>query len=86
MKVPVATTISLVSYSNEEYYAVVIPEDLGKKTFNCLWIFRKGCGMAYCSKSKLSYKDDPMLTIDGIKTLDLIGTFDDIKEMLIEVE
>ncbi len=53
---------------------------------NCVWLFRKGCGLAYCASSKMANKDDSTMTVDGIKTLDSIGEFDEVKEMLTEVK
>lgn len=80
------STITLLPIGNEEFYAAIIPEESKRGKFNNLWIFRKGCGIAqYYSGSMASYEDSKM-TPDGIRALDAIGQYDDVKELLIESE
>lgn len=84
-KIPIATTIPLSSLDGDEFYAVIIPEENKRGKWNNVWLFRKGCGIAYYHTGKKADKDDSTMTIDGIKTLDTMGIFDGIKEMLVEV-
>ena len=83
-KIPVATTIQLLSLNGEEFYAVIVPENIVKRKTNNIWIFRKGCGTALFYSGKLAENDDPTMTVDGIRTQDIMGKFDEIKEMLCE--
>ena len=85
LKIPVATTIPLSSIGEYEFYAVVIPEET-KRKYNCVWIFRKGCGVAKCQSLKFADSNDPTMTVDGIKTQDALGEFDLVKEELIDVK
>lgn len=85
-KIPVATTIPLSPIDSEEFYAVIIQEENKRGKCNNVWLFRKGCGTAYYHTGKMADKDDSTMTIDGVKTLDTMGTFDEIKEMLLEVK
>lgn len=84
-KIPVAITIPLSPLAGEEFYAVIIQEERNKKTWNAMWMFRKGCGVAHLCLGKIADKDDPTMTVDGIKALDATGKFDENKEMLAEL-
>ncbi|MDF1617319.1 hypothetical protein [Petrocella sp. FN5] len=83
-KIPLATTVPLSLFEEEEFYAVVVNEKNDKRDFNTIWVFRKGCGTALSSISKIAEKDDPKMTSDGIRTMDSMGEFDVVKEMLME--
>lgn len=83
-KVPVATTIPLVSMDGDEFYAVITQEEINKKKWNIMWLFRKGCGVAHFCMDKTADSDDGTMTSDGIKALDAIGHFDERKELLME--
>ena len=83
-KVPVATTIPLVPMDGEKFYAVVTQEERGMGKWNIMWLFRKGCGVAYFCVGTSADNNDGTMTADGIKALDAIGRFDETKEMLLE--
>ncbi len=82
----IATTISLLPLGTEEFYATIVPEESKRGIYNNLWIFRNGCGVAQFYTGSLADNNDPKMTSDGIRALDSIGQFDDIKELLIELE
>ncbi len=84
-KIPAATTIPLEPYENERFYAVVIPEQGARWKSNGLWIFKNGCGTALMASSHIGDDPTPTLTIDGIKTRDIMGEFDHIKEELLDI-
>ena len=83
-KIPVATTIPLSSLGGKEFYVVIIQEETNKRKWNNLWMFCKGCDVAYFCTSKIAEKDDFTMTIDGIKALDKVGRFDECKEIMLE--
>lgn len=83
-KVPVATTIPLVSMDGEEFYAVITQEERRKRKWNIMWLFRKGCGVAHFCVETSADNDDGTMTPEGIKALDAMGHFDENKEMLLE--
>ena len=82
-KIPTATTIPLEPIENEHFFAVVIPEQNSRWQSNVLWIFRAGCGVALMASSHRSNDPTPVLTVDGIRTRDIMGEFDHIKEELL---
>ena len=84
-KIPAANTIPLSSLAGDEFYAVIIQEERNKRKWNAMWLFRKGCGVAHFCFGKIADKDDPTMTVDGIKALDATGQFDENKEMLAEL-
>jgi hypothetical protein len=47
-------------------------------------MFCKGCDVAYFCTGKIAEKDDPTMTVDGIKALDRAGRFDKCKELMLE--
>jgi hypothetical protein len=83
-KTPAATTIPLSSLDGQEFYAVIVQEEKNKKKWNTLWMFCKGCDVAYSCTGKIAEKDDPTMTVDGIKALDRAGRFDKCKELMLE--
>ena len=82
-KVPVATKIPLSPMDGEEFYAVIIREERNEMSWDTMWLFRKGCGVAHLCIEKSA--DDSTMTVDGIKALDATGYFNENKEMLAEV-
>lgn len=50
-KIPTATTIPLEPVENEQFFAVVIPEQNLRWKSNGLWIFKVGCGAALMASS-----------------------------------
>lgn len=82
-KIPTATTIPLEPIENEHFFAVVIPEQNSRWQSNVLWIFRVGCGVALMASSHRSNDPTPVLIVDGIRTRDIMGEFDHIKEELL---
>lgn len=84
-KIPTATTIPLDSVENEHFFAVVIPEQSSRWKSNTLWIFRVGCGAALMASSHRNDNPTPTLSVDGIKTRDIMGEFDHIKEELLNM-
>lgn len=83
-KIPLATTIPLSPLGTDEYYAVIIQEERDKKKWNAMWLFRKGCSVAHYCFGKIASQDDPSMTVDGIRALDMKGEFDVNKELLSE--
>lgn len=49
-------------------------------------LFLKGCGIAHFCFDKTLEKDDPTMTVDGIKALDTTCHFDEYKELLADVD
>lgn len=84
-KIPAAITIPLEPFENELFYATVIPEQRTRWKSNGLWIFKVGCGTALMASSHRGDDPTPTLTIDGIKTRDIMGEFDHIKEELLNI-
>lgn len=84
-KIPIATKIPLSSLAGEEFYAIIIQEERNKKNWNAMWLFRKGFDVAHLCFENIASKDDPIMTVDGIKTLDATGRFDESKEELAEL-
>ena len=82
-KIPTATTIPLEPVENEQFFAVVIPEQNLRWKSNGLWIFKVGCGAALMASSHRGDDPAPTLTVDGIRTRDIMGEFDHIKEELL---
>ena len=82
-KIPIATTIPLEPVENEQFFAVVIPEQNLRWKSNGLWIFKVGCGAALMAVSHRGDDPTPTLTVDGIRTRDIMGEFDHIKEELL---
>lgn len=82
-KIPIATTIPLEPVENEQFFAVVIPEQNSRWKSNGLWIFKVGCGAALMAVSHRGDDPTPTLTVDGIRTRDIMGEFDHIKEELL---
>ena len=82
----VAYPIALSSFAKNEFYAVIIPEEKNNRIFNAVWLFRKGCGTALFCSSSLQNINNPIITEDGIKALDVDGKYDEIKQMLIDID
>lgn len=83
-KVPIARTIPLSPMDGEDFYAVITQEEVSKRKWNIMWLFRKGCRVAHFCVQTSADNDDGTMTPDGIKALDAIGRFDENKEMLLE--
>jgi hypothetical protein len=62
-KIPTATTIPLSSLDGKEFYAVIIQEERNKNKWNNLWMFCKGCDVAYFCTGKIAEKDDPTMKL-----------------------
>ena len=82
-KNPIASTIPLLPLGEHEFYAVIIPEKYKRGQHYIVWIFLNGCDTALLH-SVVNDKNSADITTDGIRALDAIGHYDDIKEMLIE--
>ena len=59
-KIPTATTIPLSSLDGKEFYAVIIQEERNKNKWNNLWMFCKGCDVAYFCTGKIAEKTTPL--------------------------
>lgn len=81
----IATTVPLSSLDGEDFYTVIIQEERASKLWNTVWLFRKGYEVALCCSSKIAVNDDPTMTVDGIKTMDTLGQFDESKKELAEM-
>lgn len=86
MKIPTATTIPLEPFVNEQFFAAIIPEQCTWWKSNGLQIIKVGCGKTLMASSHMGDDSTPTLTIYGIRTRDIMGEFDHIKEELLDMQ
>ena len=79
-----ADTIPLQPVSGESFYAIVVARKGETREYRDLWIFRQESGTALLAFSKIYHKDDPETTYDGVRALDAMGRFDDVKDNLFD--